>query len=154
MNAISAQLREFIFEAKKNAYASEKPGFLKMPVLESSKEIQFTKGSFLYRDIYFGTEQFSGIEVAYDEDTPVWSMVYGGGILSPADAKEVYAFLRRALRNVSWDFPTRGPRIFREGYFAYENNLKGSLERFTGEENIFIDGEEVYRLNYQGGVIA
>lgn len=151
--AITQKFREFLVEAKRGGYASDSPRRVPEHVLGSSGELQYSKGSYLYRDIYFGSEQFSGIEVVYDGNVPAWSMVSSGAILFPADIREVYAFLKNALRNVSVDFPVRGPRIFREGTLTYENQVRGTLERFAGEECILINEIEVYRLGYHGGVI-
>lgn len=150
---ISQPFREFLVEAKKKTYASESPEAVPEPFLESSRQLQYSNGRYLYRDIYFGSEQFSGIEVVYEGQTPIWTMVYSGGTNSPLDSREIYAFLKRALRSLSTDFPARGPRIFREGEFTYENNYEGSLERFSGEELILLNESEVYRLNYYGGMI-
>ncbi len=153
MPHISRPFVEFLIEAKKKTYASESPETVSEPSLESSRQLQYSKGRYLYRDIYFGSEQFSGIEVVYEGQTPIWTMVYSGGTTSPLDSREIYSFLKRALRSLSLDFPARGPRIFREGEFTYENNYEGSIEKFTGEELILLNESEVYRLVYYGGMI-
>ncbi len=153
MITVSDQLKEFLVEAKKNTYASDSPNIVAKPYLESSKQFQFSNGKYLYQDIYFGTEKFSGMEIVYDENVPIWTMVYSGGVDYPMDLKEVYSFLKRALRNISFDFPARGPRIFREGHLTYENNYEGSIERFHGEEYILLNETEVYRLSYYGGIV-
>lgn len=153
MNVAIPGFRDFLLEAKRNTYASEFPQVASEPFLESSKQLQYSRDEFLYRDIYFGSEQFSGIEVVYVEKTPVWTMVYSGGILAPADSREVFSFLKSALRSASTDFPVRGPRIFREGDLTYENTYQGTIDKFLGQEHIMIKDSETYFLRYNGGLI-
>ncbi len=153
MITVSDQLKEFLVEAKNNTYASESPVVFSEPYLESSKQFQYSSGRYLYRDIFFGSDKFSGIEVVYEDKIPIWTMVYSGGLDYPIDSREVYCFLKKALRNISNEFPARGPRIFREGHLTYENNYEGSIERFHGEEYILFNNSEVYRLSYYGGIV-
>lgn len=153
MISVTREFREFLVEAKKNTYASDSPVGVSETFLESSRQLQYAKGNYLYKDIYLGSEQFSGIEVVYEDDLPVWTMVYSGGLLYPMDQREIYAFLKKALRNVSPDFPARGPMIFQEGDMVYENSYKGNIEKFSGEEKILMGGVEVYALKYEGGLI-
>lgn len=153
MTSVGPQFANFLVEAKRNTYASESPINASVPILESSRQLQYSSGNFLYRDIYFGSERFSGIEVAYEGKVPIWTMVYSGGMLSPTYSAAVYAFLKKALREVSTEFPVRGPKAFKEGLFTYENHFNGSTERFHGEEYILSEGVEVYQMNYHGGLI-
>lgn len=153
MTSVGPQFANFLVEAKRNTYASESPINASVPILESSRQLQCSSGNFLYRDIYFGSERFSGIEVAYEGKVPIWTMVYSGGMLSPTYSAAVYAFLKKALREVSTEFPVRGPKAFKESLFTYENHFNGSGERFHGEEYILSEGVEVYQMNYHGGLI-
>ena len=53
--------------------------------------MEYQKGDYLYRDIYFsGEENFIGQEVVYQNNSPVWSMVYCGSV----EPKEVFDFLK------------------------------------------------------------
>ena len=40
-----------------------------------------------------------------------------------------------------------------EGDFKYTNSWQGDLERFKGEETIFLRDKEVYRAGYLGGLV-
>jgi len=116
----------------------------------------FRDGPFFYRDVYFGMRFFTGLEVVYHQGRPVWSMSYSGGIVKEADldfTKAVYAFLRKAMRQVSADRPFRGPEAFTEGDWVYRDSHVGGLDRFEGEETISLADRVVYRLTYSGDSI-
>ena len=49
--------------------------------------------------------------------------------------------------------PVRGPKEYKEGKSVYHNSVKGSLDRFTGSEEIELNGEKVYDCWYHGGSI-
>lgn len=147
------QFRDFLMEAKRNTYASDSPVVLYQQFLENTKVLEYKKGDLTYKDIYLGSERFSGMEIVERKGIPIWSMVYSGGVFSHTDNREVYMFLKEALRNVPTEFPARGPSEFRNGQFAYENEYLGSIEYFGGEESITWNDVEVYRLSYNGGNI-
>ena len=74
----SDSLREFLSEARKNTYASD-AGPVDNPRLLASKQLEFQKGDYSYRDIYFsGDKRFLGQEIIYLESKPVWGMNYIG----------------------------------------------------------------------------
>jgi hypothetical protein len=83
-------------------------------------------------------------------------MCYSGGVDKEFEiefVKEVYAFLRKAMRNVSVDTPFRGPKEFVEGDYIYRDSNKGELGKFEGKETIFFVNRVVYSLSYSGGFI-
>jgi hypothetical protein len=152
-----ANLIQFLVEAKKHTYASDTSDALVRPLWNGAKQLEYQKGDYLYRDIYFGSVFFAGQEVVEEKERPVWSMVYSGGIVIPSLPREqvasVYTFLRKALRLVDVQAPYRGPRQWQDGPYTYQNDYEGTWERFCGEERILIAGEKVYKLRYSGGMI-
>ena len=63
------------------------------------------------------------------------------------------------LANVSAEdyndiIPVRGPRSHVLDRWKYTNSAEGALDRFSGIEVIFLDGEEIYRCWYHGGLIS
>jgi hypothetical protein len=49
--------------------------------------------------------------------------------------------------------PYRGPKVFEKGDLKYENELRGEVSGFSGNEKIFKDGVCVYEANYMGGLV-
>lgn len=149
-------LLDFLIRAKKATYASQGDEASVPSLLEGSRQLEFRSDPYFYRDIYFGMRFFVGQEVVYHREKPIWSMSYSGGVEEESDldsAKAVYAFLRKAMRQVSADCPFRGPRLFAEGDWVYRDSHQGSLQRFEGEETISFADRVVYRLTYSGGLI-
>lgn len=147
---------DFLIKAKKATYASQGDNASVPPLLEGSRQLEFQEGQFLYRDVYFGMSYFAGQEVVYYQGNPIWSMCYSGGVDKEFEiefVKEVYTFLRKAMRNVSADNPFRGPKEFVEGDYIYRDSNKGELGKFVGKETISFANEVVYSLHYFGGFI-
>jgi hypothetical protein len=144
-----SELKKFIAEARKNTYAGgEKP--VENPLLACSYQLEFRKGDYFYRDIYFtGKDNFIGQEVVYLKNEPVWSMVYCGS----AEPPEVTEFLKKSLSILTEKCRFNEECDFEEGDFRYENEGEGGLERFHGKESISVKGEKVYKLRYQGGLV-
>ncbi|WP_211284562.1 DUF5680 domain-containing protein [Rummeliibacillus pycnus] len=147
----------FLINAKKATYASfDTNSIVKEPLLNRSKQLEYKEGEFLYRDIYFGVRYFVGQETVYYQDKPIWGMAYSGGLTNDTDLdteRFIYEFLREAMRNVSKENPFRGPNEFKKRNFIYNNSNQGNLENFKGKESIHLKNQEVYILNYTGGMI-
>jgi len=144
------ELKIFIAEARRNTYASGKNSVEK-PLLIGSHQFEYRKGDYFYRDIYFGGEEnFTGQEVVYQSDKPIWSMVYCGSV----EPEEISDFLKNSLLNLSKKCRFGEECEFEEGDLKYEDKGEGTLERFIGKEQIFIKDESVYELNYQGVLIS
>lgn len=145
----SEELRNFIAEARKNTYAGGgKP--VENPLLTGSYQLEYRRGDFLYRDIYFaGKENFIGQEVIYLKEDPIWSMVFCGS----AEPPEVTDFLKKSLSVLAGKCRFNEECEFEENNFRYKNKGEGTLERFHGKETISINGEKVYKLRYQGGLV-
>jgi hypothetical protein len=154
-NTMVPDFVDFLLEAKRSTYAAKGDDASVEPMLPGSKQLEYRRAEFTYRDIYFGMRRFVGQETVYIAERPIWSMAYGGGIERlPATAEEVrsiYAFLREALRLVPADRPFRGPVNYCRAPYAYSSGSTGDLEMFRGAEEISGQEGVVYRLRYSGG---
>ncbi len=143
------ELKKFIVEARKNTYAGV-GNPVDNPRLIGSVQLEYQKGDFFYRDIYFtGAENFIGQEVIYQNNKSVWSMVYFGS----AEPKEVSDFLKTSLLTLAEECRFGKKCEFEKRNFHYKDEGNGTLKRFNGEEEISIKGKEVYKLNYHGGLV-
>lgn len=142
-------LAPFLVEAKKHTYAD--PSAHKVLLADGSKVLTFSSGSWSYKDQYDGEDPFDGEERVFFQDALLWKMSYRGFLFPDAAKKEVYAFLRSALRRVPEDVPVRGPDRFSNNGFTYQCYVHGKLDEFHGEEIISFKGPQVYRLRFHGG---
>lgn len=147
-------LLEFLLDAKRNTYAATgDEASVTIPLLDGAKQLEFTSGEWLYRDIYFGMVNFSGQETVYKNEKPVWAMSYSGGMIgeqSSQISQKTYSFLRDALKLVSNEHPFRGPREYVSDGLSYQSRTNGTINRFDGQEDIFANGLRLYSLNYAG----
>ena len=102
MNPLPESILDFLVEAKQQTYASQgDDASITPPQLAGSRQLEYRRGSFLYRDIYFGVSYFVGQEIVYKDNRPYWSMSYAGGvepaITNALEIRPIYAFLREAL---------------------------------------------------------
>lgn len=147
------KLRLFIAAAKRNAYASAGEGG-ERALADGGKEFMFKRGDYTYRDIYYGSNPFIGEEIVWFKNKAVWGMNYCGRVVSKAVlVKEVYSFLKSALKKVTADNPFRGPEKYKCGNFSYVNKFEGTINGFHGFERILHKEKIVYGLEYQGGDI-
>jgi hypothetical protein len=153
-------LTRFLVSAKRATYAAggsqSRAGVT--PVLKGAHQLEYADGDFLYRDIYFGEDFFTGQEVVYHAGDPVWSMCYAGGWTSalsdPVEAGRVGGVLQASLRLVPGEFPYRGPLEHRQGPYTYSNAPEGEVSRFWGVERIVREESVLYELRYCGGRLA
>ena len=151
---IACDIVNFIAEAKKNTYASFGAGKVE-PSRLASTDLAYESKSFKdyrYLDTYVGGANFSGTEVVYFKDSPVWSMNYIGRLLSD-EGTHTIDFLTSALANVDCTIPYRGPEFFRNGKYIYVNSVTGDFDWFQGLEKIYYEDEVVHELVYHGGII-
>jgi hypothetical protein len=141
----------FLLDAKRATYASESGEAVADPLLPGAHQLEYRAGSFLYRDVYFGGEQFFGQETVYHAGQPLWSMGYGGWMLDTS--VPLGGFLKEALRHIERDRPFRGPRRYQSGDYTYTDESHGVPDRFWGHEIIAYQGRPIYELRYQGGLI-
>jgi len=150
MNVDMEESCRFLKKAKINTYASGREGAI---LRDGSKELVFSEGKWLYRDRYFGFNPFIGEETVFYQGVCVWGMNYYGCAVSSEELslKDVYAFLREALKRISEKKPFRGPEKYERQPFKYVNTVEGDVNKFNGTENIFYRGKEIYSLLYHGG---
>lgn len=148
------ELAGFLNEANKSTYANKDAPKASSARLKSD-DYHFEKDNLIYHDTYFGARDFIGEEVVYKDGKPVWAMNYYGFILKPeVSTEEVYDFLRLALmQEYNYILPVRGPKEYQDGENIYRNSADGSLDRFSGAEEIMLKGEKVYTCWYHGGSI-
>ena len=151
MFTINMELSKFLVKAKIATYASV--GEANERTLEDgAKELTFEDSTFKYRDRYYGFNPFIGQEVVFQNEKIVWSMNYYGKIISlTVSAKQIYEFLKSAMRQIKEDRPFRGPNNFKSGDFEYVDESAGDVHNFIGTERILYKRQEIYRLNYHGG---
>jgi hypothetical protein len=144
-------LLTFLLKAKKSTYASgANPDSSTRP---ASHDLTFREEPYLYIDTYLGGFAFIGEEAVWISGAPVWGMNYYGKMLSPEIPEGFSQFLKNALLQVPPDIPYRGPPDYVEGKYRYQCQCTGDPGWFKGEEVIFLDGNPIYRLDFNGGEI-
>jgi hypothetical protein len=145
------KLAEFLVNAKRNTYAAQKGR------IESSRkhsiDFAYKEGDYYYTDSYFGSTYFSGEEIVYHNDLPVWSMNYYGKVLIVKLPNGFGGFLKEALKKVGKEKPFRGPEKFINGGFRYECLADGGISFFSGTEYIYYNNKKIYKLKFHGGEI-
>lgn len=160
MNKDSNILISFLINAKMQTYANENAPKTNSSRL-GSKDYEFSKetelGTMVYHDTYFGGINFLGEEVVYiNSDTPCWGMNYYGNTISNIGEDIMDKILRPALMLVGTDqsiIPVRGPSLFENDEYKYTFKTEGTIDNFTGIEEIHKGKELIYRLRCQGGKI-
>lgn len=149
------ELARFLNAANKATYAN-KEASKAVSLRPSSEDYHFEQGDLVYHDTYFGTRNFIGEEIVYKSGKPIWGMNYCGYVLNPdISTKDAYTILRPALMQKYDDIlPVRGPKEYVLGNSKYTNKTEGTLDRFSGEENIYLNGKLIYRGWYHGGSIV
>ena len=150
-NMNTEQIKNFLIRANRNGYGNEAI----KPTNESdaSHTIGYSEPDWQFHDNYFGGEPFGGRELIFYKNKPIWMMVYYGFVSDMTLQNEVYSFLKKALLEFPEDAPYRGPKNLEEGDWQYTNKIIGDFDNFSGEEVITLQGKEVYRAMYQGGLV-
>jgi len=145
-------LTQFLLDSNQAGYAA---GDEKKWVKEKngSTTIQFSKGDLRSHDNFFGGEPYGGRLVVFQNEKPVWIMVYYGQVVETAVADDVYKILRSALQRMPKDAPFRGPKEFVDGDFKYINSWSGDVEKYNGTEKIMKNGKLIYKASYIGGLV-
>ena len=153
-------LKGFLIDAKKETYANSN-ALKSEPSRMGSKDYHFeyeTEGCLMsYHDTFFGGTNFIGEEIVYLDNAAKWGMNYYGKTLNESLSESaIDEVLRPALMKVGEDssiLPVRGPSRFENDEWLYTFKSNGTLEDFSGVEEIYKDGELVYQLNCTGGII-
>lgn len=147
---------EFLVEAKRKALPSKSTEAVRS-MLPGAMMLEYARGEYTYRNVYFGFERLSGQETVHHKGRPVWGMSYSGGLMQhfmwDLQPQWIYAVLRAALAQVSEEMPYRGPATYEYFGFEYVNHPLGLLSEFIGEEIIKYRDALVYHLWYVGGFI-
>lgn len=150
------ELHRFFLNASKATYATgggltdnvERPGFM---------ELVYDEGDFSYRDSYTGYYKSRGMELVRYKSTPVWSSLYGGGMIHGKEqlAGNTFNILKKAFFNKSKAhfISFRGPELLEEGDWKYAYKQDGSIEEFSGYEEIKYKDETVFFHRIIGGII-
>ena len=147
-------LASFLNKANKNTFAN--PNAKKVASTRlNSHDYHFEDGNWTYHDTYFGSRDFIGEEIVYQDQRPMWGMNYFGFILADdVTDKELGAFLEKSIMQEYDDIiPVRGPREFSENDWTYRLSVDGDISRFSGQEEILRDEKVVYRLFLRGGYL-
>lgn len=148
------ELCKFLVKAKKSTYAA---GDVAKKIVgdDKSTTMTFEDGDWRYHDNYFGGEPYGGREVVFFQNMPMYMMVYYGWVIEGvSDVQAVYRTLQGALRHIPKDKPFRGPEKYNLDGIEYSNMFEGNIDNFFGEEIIkSIDGNEIYKAKYIGGLI-
>ncbi|MFH1317217.1 MAG: DUF5680 domain-containing protein [Candidatus Woesearchaeota archaeon] len=145
-------LNDFLVKAKLNGYCN--PDVRPQEFADGRREYLFIEDNMAYHDAYHGENPFQGHELVWEDNIPIWGMVYRGRVISdsvPQD--EIFDFLKVSLRHVDKFFPVRGPINYSRGEFQYILESSGDIEEFNGVERILHDRKEVYILRFEGGTI-
>ena len=145
------EIISFLVEAKKSTYANFSAGKVE-PSRLASVDLAYESGDFKYLDTFVGGANFSGSEVVYHKNAPVWSMNYIGRSLSE-ERQQTIGFLTKVLAQVNLEMPYRGPAFYQDGKFVYVNSVNGEFNWFQGSEKIYYEDEQVYELVYHGGIV-
>jgi hypothetical protein len=150
---------DFLVRAKLATYAANETG---EEQADGSKILELGENGLLYVDHYYGFNPFSGREQLVADGKTVWMMNYRGEIFSeklkklPFSEREIYDFLRQALRNIPPKYPFRGPARLEKEKFLYFNRWQRNCKSFHGNEIIVARGSKhriIYQLYYHGGII-
>jgi hypothetical protein len=148
-------LQNAIVSAKRATYVGGGETVAK-PCRLGSHDIAWSQGEWRYLDSYFGGSDFSGQEVMWLGEEPVWAMSYFGYIIHPdrIDAARAGAVIKSSLASL-YDEEKRFLGGFRasHAYGVYIDENDGDIDRFTGREIIEVGGVEAYALVYHGGLI-
>lgn len=144
------KLEKFITEARENTYATDLKS-IENPRLSGSIQLEYQKADYFYQDIYFtGSKIFIGQEIVYYNNRPIWAMNY----LGSAVEKDILAFLKESLLKLSQECRLGKKCQFEKRELEYQDEGQGSLEYFSGKEQVFQKNKDVYSLTYQGGLIS
>ncbi len=138
----------FLCKAKKETYAGKSNHAQACRL--GSHDYRYCEGEYIYHDSYFGGERFTGEEVLYEKEQPVYSMNYTGRLLGDGFSGD---FLKEALSLVSEETPFRGPMLYRGGDYTYHSIVHGDTEWFQGYEEIFLLDKRIYECYFHGGII-
>ena len=146
-------LEAFIVRAKAQTYVGG--GAFREPCRRGSHDVGLEEGEWSYLDSYFGGTDFLGQEVVWRAGEPIWAMNYYGRILDDVriDAATAGSIIKQALSAMYNEGRFLGGFEWQAGNASYVDRSEGDVRSFRGIERILIDRDDVYRLDYCGGLI-
>jgi len=142
-------VKEFLCNARHETYASGS-GSIETPQFLESKQFDFQKGGYFYRDVFFnGEKRIIGQEIIYQDAKPIFGMSYIGTQLGRLETD----FLKESLYRLFEKCRLGEVCEYEKREYKYVCHGKGSLDEFSGEEEIFLNGKSIYKLTYQGGIL-
>ncbi|HSX42725.1 MAG TPA: DUF5680 domain-containing protein [Candidatus Saccharimonadales bacterium] len=151
------ELNGFLGRASKVTYAGG--GAEAESRLTGFKELEYRESDWYYCDSYCGSLRSWGREVVWQDDKPVWTCLYGGGMtknhLDQEFATKTFGFLKKALSTGDKEniFQPRGPEAFSDGGWSYQCKMEGTIDKFKGHESISYGGETVFTHDFFGGTV-
>jgi hypothetical protein len=155
------EIKNFLHKANKSTYAnkdSPKAASTRLRSEDYHFEEKIDSEDWIYHDTYWtGPKDYSfiGSEVIYKSGQQVWGGNYWGMISDQTQSiKEVYGFLREAMmQEYDMAVPVRGPTNYERGEWKYTFTFTGDLGNFEGEEKIYRNNVEIYKLKMHGGIL-
>ena len=149
------EMKDFLVAARKKTWAS---GSGKQSSARAGSEGRFIfeKEGWRYEDEFFGGRRFQGEEIVYENNRPVWGMVYHGGIPGQAgevNPEEEFEFLKQALVTHSDRARFPGKVNFSEGNRTYLSDFIGSIDWFLGRELVRLKGMITHEVFFTAGKI-
>ncbi len=147
-------LIDFLLKAKTAGYATGGEGN-EIDFEDGARGFELCEEKYRYVDRYFGFNPFSGTESVYDsEGRLIWIMNYYGSVSKNfKEPSKIYSEIKKAMQQITAEYPFRGPPSFTESGLSYSNVQSGNLSAFSGKETIKGGNDEVYSLFYHGGTI-
>lgn len=148
-------LKKFL-HSPSNSYFNGNTKYEKKPERAGFYEITATDGDFSYRDSFTGHTRSRGMEIVRHKNIPVWSSLYGGGMVNGHEklADKTFEFLKKAFNSKKPNSSSfRGPKVFKDGDWTYKYDQKGNIEEFSGYEEIKHKGKLVFYHRIIGGTI-
>ncbi len=150
MKPTSKELKEQLRKFNLMGYADESTKYEDNG--KNGKVLTRTDGQWKYEDEFYGGEPYSGNETLWLNGQDVFRCVYWGKVAEGINFSDIYAFLRKALKEEpNGNCVHRGSERFEEDDLLYTNECRGTIEEFVQTERIFIKGKEVYLAYFIGG---
>lgn len=151
----TSELESFLDRASLHTYQAGAPE-TKNPERKEFHELVYEEKNFSYRDSYIGNYRSWGTELVRFKGTPVWNMLYGGGLTAGKEKldQECFKFLKFALTQKPLQPRSfRGPNFSKDGSWTYSYVQTGDITNFSGYEEIKLNEELVFWHRVIGGII-
>lgn len=149
-----SDIQKFLTKASAKTYAGDAPE-VENPKRPGFKELVYEEGDFFYRDSYTGHIRSRGTELIRFKGQPVWTSSYGGGMVNGKESLDyqTFAFLKKAFLARTGN-SVRGPDHLDDDDWKYAYKQDGTLEEFSGYEEIYFQEELVFYHRAIGGLIV